>query len=385
MKSARNKFTLMREEVEAQRRKVEAQEQETFDAQYRLVGLQEEVDKLCHQKTTVEEERDALKTNLKEEEIARIAAEGRIALPKSKEGDEFSSPKKRRSLTRRDSLKENVDPELSEGYDMLTEVRDELKLERRIRQKAEDQIHFMKMECQFQCCSCRIAERQGTEYHHDEGQSKDRIHKFAITEESQTATQTSDPFFEPVLTPTRKLSPQLSDSEPLIKFSPTTGTFYKTPSPPKGNNTIQTPLSPQPPKDILTASSPTQPSNPTTPLPQHHPSTPHLPTLSTPFHRPLPLPPTTTKATATAQTHTTITKTITIPLATTPIAIPAPLPVSIPYSPSSTMTREQALEQIRVRRGRARSIAAGQGTPRRVMVVGMERRDVSAPAGRSGF
>ena len=66
-----------------------------------------------------------------------------------------------------------------------------------------------------------------------------------------------------------------------------------------------------------------------------------------------------------------------------------------------TMTREQALAQIKERRGRARSgaqggLASGSGksnpnsasasatmTPRRQMVVGVgERRDMSAPVGR---
>lgn len=49
-----------------------------------------------------------------------------------------------------------------------------------------------------------------------------------------------------------------------------------------------------------------------------------------------------------------------------------------------TMTREQALAQIRERRGRARSAAQGAATPRKPMVTGSgERRDVSAPAGRA--
>lgn len=47
---------------------------------------------------------------------------------------------------------------------------------------------------------------------------------------------------------------------------------------------------------------------------------------------------------------------------------------------TSTMTREEALAQIRERRGRARS---GAATPRRQMVTGKGvRRDASAPAGR---
>lgn len=49
-----------------------------------------------------------------------------------------------------------------------------------------------------------------------------------------------------------------------------------------------------------------------------------------------------------------------------------------------TMTREQALAQIKERRGRARSAAQGAMTPRRQMVAGGgERRDVSAPASRA--
>ena len=44
----------------------------------------------------VEQERDALRMIAKNEEIARIAAEGRIPLPVAKEDDEFASPKKER-------------------------------------------------------------------------------------------------------------------------------------------------------------------------------------------------------------------------------------------------------------------------------------------------
>ncbi|XXH05222.1 hypothetical protein Hte_011647 [Hypoxylon texense] len=49
-----------------------------------------------------------------------------------------------------------------------------------------------------------------------------------------------------------------------------------------------------------------------------------------------------------------------------------------------TMTREQALAQIKERRGRARSAAQGMATPRRQMVSGTgSRRDASAPAARA--
>lgn len=351
----------MREEVEVQRRKVDAREQEKFAAQYQLVGLQESIDSLSQQKRIIEEERDALKTSLKEEEVARIAAEGRIALPVSIEGEEFASPKKRRAATE-ESYKENIDPERVDEHDELVAVRDELRLERRLRQRMDDQIHFMKMECQFQCCSCRVAERQGIKFLHDGVAAKAAIpptsHQDVKTQPSAIEAN-NDPFIDNITTPAHHPTPSLDDSEPLIKFSPTTGTFYKTPSPPKRDPVIYpTPLPPtnlQPP-------SPPQPSTPQ-PQPSHSPTT----AICTPFPHP------------SFTTSQTIIKTTTI---TVPLAI-TPAPLSVDLSSYPTMTRERALEQIRARRGRARSIASAQGTPRRVMVPGAERRDISAPAGRS--
>lgn len=366
-----------------QRRKVDAREQETFTAQYQLVGLQEDVETLGRQKKVIEEERDALKTSLKEEEVARIAAEGRIALPVSREGDEFASPTKKSRSVKRDSFKENVDPEFSAEKEEIAALKDEIRLEKKIRRKAEDQIDFMKMECQFQCCSCRVAERQGVEYLHDAVQAKNI--SFQIIASDLKTEQSSDPFFESVATPRKPSSLLLDDSEPLIKFSPTTGTFYKTPSPikqpSKESIAEQWPPSPQSTADNFLSTPPPEPHyRPSTPPLQSNSTnihTPHLPTISTPFHRPLPIPP--FGGGSSMQTHTIKTITTTVPLIGTPI--PA---ASLPFSPDSTMTREEALEQIRVRRGRARSIAAGQGTPRKPMVVMGERRDVSAPAGRVG-
>lgn len=365
--------------MDVQRRKVGEKEQETFSAQYQLVGLQEEVETLGRQKKAMEQERDAMKMSLEEEEVARIAAEERIALPASRDGDEFASPKKSSSV-RRGSLKENVDPEFSAEQEELMALREELRMEKRMRQRAEAQVHFMKMECQFQCCSCRVAEHQGVEYLHDVA-SEQVVRKSSVSYRPSPLNKSSDPFLDPGAASSRQPSLQLENSEPLIMFSPTTGTFYKTPSPTKQTTSTHLPSSPQTPTGRGTGTPPPLPPNgPSTPLlPQENASvssTHHLPTISTPFHRPLPIPPFGSKIT---QTHTIKTITTTVPLVGTPVPL-----ANIPFSPDSTMTREQALEQIRFRRGRARSIAAGQGTPRRLMVVGVERRDVSAPAGRTG-
>ena len=359
LKSARNKYTLMREEVDVQRRKGDAKEKEAFAAQECLVGLQGELDKLQQHSRIIEVQRDALKTSLKEEEVARIAAEGAFALPPSREGDEFASPKKR-TRQKRESLKENIDPEALQLEEELLVLKEELRMEKRMRLRADDQVHFMKMECQFQCCSCRVAERQGTEYVHDDSLAKQMTEMASkIADEYNPPPTHAHP--EPEVrqdrpsAPPRQQSQQREPSEPL-KFSPTTGTFYKTPTHP-------------PPQPIPTPSAQLfQPSPSETPSPPIQPTL--QPILSPSFTfpltpRPLPIPPPRTIS------HTT---TMTIPLKSDDLFSPAP-------ATPGGISREEALEQIRQRRGRARSLAQGNGTPRKKLVdVGEVRREFSAPS-----
>lgn len=374
LKSARNKYTLMREQAEEQRRKVEEQTQKTFSAQYQLAGSQEQIETLAQQKIIIEEERDALKRSLKEEELARIAAEGQIALPAPKKGDEFASPVKKTRNIRRESFKENMDPSVSASQEQITALRHELHIEKKMRQKAEDQIHYMKMECQFRCCSCRVAERQGVEYIHEDVMS---IEATSTTSDlgASSKEDESDPFFEP--SATRPVQSPFLDQElePLIKFSPTTGTFYKTLSPLKQLTNYKSPDSPRTPIICRPASPIPGPSTPCPPSRKASTTQP-ISTASTTFSI-RPLPTFLTAANTAAQTHAIKTVTTVVPLVTTPS--PAK---QLPFNPEATMTREQALEQIRARRGRARSIAAGQGTPRRILAVSADRRDISAPAGK---
>lgn len=114
----------------------------------------------------VEEERDALKTNLKEEEVARVAAEGRIALPSAAaEDDEFASPKKpRQKPMLRSQSPEKEPPRIVLE---LEQLRAELEEYRFVKEQAEEQVEFMRLECQYGCCSCRVAERQHETYMHD--------------------------------------------------------------------------------------------------------------------------------------------------------------------------------------------------------------------------
>lgn len=376
LKSARNKYTLMREEVDAQRRKVNTKEQETLATQYQLMELEEEMKKQKQQNKIFEEERDTLKASLKEEELARIAAEGTIALPPSRDGDENASPKSRSQ--RSESMKENVDPEAPQLQEQLESVREQLRMEKRVRRRADDQIHFMKMECQFQCCSCRIAERQGIEYVHDNTlitQMAEMASKVARENEKAVLEPATESFPDQVLrpipdsaqdqqpsTPPRQPSLQRENTDQdLLSFSPKTGTFYKVPSPTKPTFSPPTRETPAEPPTQALQSTPQAirlPSLHTSPI-QPTPSFtfPHTP-------RPLPIPPPRTIS---------YTKTVTVPLKD-----------DLPFTPAPAtpggISREEALEQIRQRRGRARSIAAGNGTPRKRMVeVGELRRDISAP------
>ncbi|KAI2642261.1 hypothetical protein GGS21DRAFT_487116 [Xylaria nigripes] len=79
-----------------------AREQEAFTGRYQLVALQEELGKAKERIQFLEEERNAFKAAAKSEEVARIAAEGRLPLPPEDPKSEFASPK--RNVNSRQSL-----------------------------------------------------------------------------------------------------------------------------------------------------------------------------------------------------------------------------------------------------------------------------------------
>ena len=375
LKSTRNKSTLMREEVDVQRRKVDTKDQEILATHDRLVELQEELKKQKQQNKIFEEEQDRLKTSLKEEHVARTAVETAIAQPLNTDAEEIDSTDGRRR--RSESMKENVDPEAPRLQYQLRMAREQLRMEKRMRLRADDQVHFMKMECQFQCCSCRMAERQGVEYVHDNtwaAQVADTTSTVAEKYKNSYAEQVTESIpghdDQPVPSSAKEEQPSTprlpslqreKTDQDLLTFSPTTGTFSKVQSPTSPTK----PSSPPPIQETPERSTRNSQSTPkATDLPSLH-STPFQPTPSSTFPltpRPLPIPPPRTIS---------YTKTITVPLKDDMPFTPAP-------ATPGGVSREEALEQIRQRRGRARSIAAGNGTPRKRMVEDL-RRDISAP------
>ena len=375
VKTSRNQATLRREEVDEQKRLVEDKDKALFTAQYQQVGLQEEIDALKHQLETAEEEMTALKSSLQEEELARIAVEGKLALPPSSDQDEMEEEKKP-SSERRESLKENVDPIPSKSpvdeqvLGELTMLRRALLAEQRLREQTQDGINFMRMECQLRCCSCRLAEKRGHSYVYDttfdktqelNAGSKRRSGNHQACAKRSRPNEAEDAVLQQVNQPV--------EVEPLIMFSPTSGTFQKTVT-----------MAEEPPEALETHSAIRSATPPSHPAETHDLSTINeSPTQAPPSRDMLPAPPAPSSRPRTPP-HMFSTTTTQVPIA--PVVLtPARPPTNIPFSPDVTMTREEALEQIRQRRGRARSVTAGPSTTRRHFSAPKEsRRDISAPA-----
>jgi hypothetical protein len=398
LKSTRNTLRITQQGFDFEKQKVQRKEQERFEVEYQLIPLQEQVERLKLKLKVVEEERDVLKTNLKEEEVARIAAEGLIALPVSEtmDLDLMSSPRKAASPKKAGGMfdlleedKENMGG-LSRKASETRRLAEDLERERMKREHAEEMLDFLQMECHFGCCGCRAGHQLAIELDAELATAVERVRAgmlhilttqgsfdegygtqvdgsqataaAAMSQIEQTEVAVDTPMLDGVevyraATPANDRSPgdQLLDEEEE----------WLSNSPPKQR---------QPATHTQTPSADTIETRPSTPPPQ-----PSL-TRSHPSIR-------------------TVTTTTTVPMHFTPAAKPLrPLDLdcaiedaeNIPPTPSTaaklegldlTFDREAALKMIEYRRGRAKSIANGSSTPRKQMLEGViGRRDISAPA-----
>lgn len=403
--------------------------------------LQEEIQTLKDRLRLVESERDALKASKPEEEVHEVAVEGRLQLPVSTndEQDELRSPirspRKPRNGQHDDEDKENQSPR-KRAVD-LHFLQQELAAERRYRSRAEDQIEFMKMECQFQCCSCRIAENKSKTFIYDNSfAAQMEVIKASVPALTPPASDNGDdamdvemneptasrPYTPPPEEHTSEhtvvVQPQDEEAEKYTVFSPTTGTFKKIPSPLKAL-----------PKRSLSRQSGRESSHSTTRFSdarsqvagldaafEYEPESVHhevversKSAMDIAIHEDdsdEEMEPPTPVATGPGTPYVTKTTTTTIPIAFSP-ATPAPRPGKQLMSPFTIghgaangrtpvlgelqlnnvpFDREAALQAIRERRGRARSMAEGTGTPMKQMLEGTkERRDISAPVSRIGI
>ncbi|KAH8698883.1 hypothetical protein BGW36DRAFT_295040 [Talaromyces proteolyticus] len=431
LKLSKSENKTLKDEIRIEREATEKAKQEAFERAYALAGMTEEFQGLKDQLRALEA---ANQTGSLEMEVVGFedssnrpaidyADQGTCTTPTSRRPKrsadaseilqssesqsihEEETPTKKIRLSRRVSNKENEDPEeLEHQSDLIDGLKAEIKIEKRQRERAEDMVHFLKMECQFKRCSCRIAESQGFDYVYDkdwENICNNSHHR--IVEEQQShfrdetpAVSAHSPFESPV---TAMTPPTPEYREPTviekeiqptddqdITFCPTTGTFVSVPSPPplhvempdrpreeplvlpnadeadvmpscpdffsvstKTAETLQTATDGQPFEAYAEV---TEASNIQTMMPFTVDFTEHTNTENDYIQEqqqhsePLPITPTEQVTVAREESVTR-----TVPLQTEPRRSGNPSSI-IPGTP---VTREEALAQIRARRGRAKS------------------------------
>ncbi|KAM0441672.1 hypothetical protein ACHAQK_005138 [Fusarium lateritium] len=165
LKSARTSAKMIDENLKREKERSKVREQEAFEARYQIVGVQEQLDQALERIKLVEQERDAYKTAAKNEEVARIAAEGRIPLPSQDADDEFASPQKDKRRASRDprvslSAMDIISSEASEAE--IEELAIQLQWERQRADRAHEMVEFLQAECHLRCCACSKSTRRAS-------------------------------------------------------------------------------------------------------------------------------------------------------------------------------------------------------------------------------
>ncbi|KAK3315489.1 hypothetical protein B0H66DRAFT_345824 [Apodospora peruviana] len=149
LQSARTAQKATAEELDREKERSKEREQEAFAARYTLVGLQEQLDQALERVRILEQERDAFKTIAKnEEEVARIASQGKLPLPPSPaEDDEFASPYKRPVRVSSINVKASASTE--------AEIEELIRLwhwEKQRADRAVEHVEFLEVECHLKVC-----------------------------------------------------------------------------------------------------------------------------------------------------------------------------------------------------------------------------------------
>jgi hypothetical protein len=312
LKHSKSESKALKDEVAAERESKDKAKQEAFERAYALAGLTEELEMLKGKLRSMEAANksstlEVRAHEIRREEIGRISlvegdlaflttprrpkrgAVGSVKSPASEiEADEVAeaTPPKRQRLSEctTTAALEETTSEISASdanAEALEDLRDALDLERRRRTEAEEMIHFLNIECQFQRCSCRIAESEGRRYIYDaeyfekfqkpqieaeaeaeakaaqqaeiQARAQQTQHKPATPQPQSSHTPSVEPPAtiryqpepvskskpgteltvkpEPVEPPEKMQMPE----EPLVTFSPETGTFKTFPSPLRDN------------------------------------------------------------------------------------------------------------------------------------------------------
>lgn len=279
LKHSRTEIKGLRDEILAERAEKEKAKQEAFERDYALASMTEDLEVLKGRLRSVETNNhsnalEAQAQRMSKSDLGRLSlAEGDLAFlttpRKSKRSAEDSvdspfldtsnrsgsdnTPQKKPRLS--DSTPQAESPDITTIESLnatIKDLNDQLSYEKWIRADCEGMIEFMKIECQFKACSCRLAEAQGTEYVYDVEYDK-RMKAKAAAEKAKEAEQARPPKVRatnnarpppsraapippPHSTayteePIRGGNKREAVEEPLIAFSPMTGTFKTIPSP----------------------------------------------------------------------------------------------------------------------------------------------------------
>lgn len=406
-------------------------EQEATDAKCALMAMQQDLGKLQEQFRVLEQEKEALKTSLKEEEVARIAAEGQIALPAAQEDDDDLLNTPRKSLSPRklqrmlSDDKENVGIVTKKMVESK-KMQQELDAEKQKREAAEEMVEFMRMECAFKCCGCTSTAKHGREM------------RVSMDEILASSIQKMKSDIASILTPPAsekdddEMEVEIASTEPdIVHTAPSSDAEEaqnKTTDDatmaephdialPEGDHSM-TVLADEPSETASKEISPMLPASTThndhtldqelvqdnvdAAIEEEVDGNEHLqevsrPAVTVPLKDSPPSTPNRKQQDDEQHQHSvrTITTTTRIPMHFTPVSKPSlsaswgqhSQPSQVDGSadcavddapPALPFDREAALAAIAYRRGRAKSIADGTYTPRKQM-VDLQRRDISAP------
>jgi hypothetical protein len=490
LKYLRGQVKSLKDGMQAEKEAKEKAEQEAFERAYALAGLTEELELMREKVRSAETD----KSETHEVEAGERQSDTPTRMVRARSGSttpaprslkrsqpdsiDQKSPTRKRVFSGQPRLSPNIEspvklhpsPARRSGVSMMGsgQVQDEqsvaemlkyeLRWEKHLRSRAEDMVNFLKMECQFKRCSCRIAEIRGVDYIHDYQWAADhppqpRIKPVSRRSQSHSESRSTSAMIAPLPTMNPEPQPQepsqieseqqvsvyhnqeegstMPEESVIMTFNPDTGTFRSLPSPSRKPAQIESQPTILPEEPELLHPQP----EPVLSVPQssehsysdalermsisedarlaHIPAAkqPH-PDLSIPVSTgPPALLPTNIPAQESFVKETTpvnqtniISTTITVPLQPENISHEVSCPV-----PATPISREDALAQIRARRGRAqqqtalkRSASANDASARprtvatpltgsrrapRVENSGMRsrppsRRDISAPAGK---
>ncbi|RFU81318.1 pap2 superfamily [Trichoderma arundinaceum] len=234
VKSARAATKAAEESVQQEKEKTRAQEKENFEAKYQISSLQDQLEQALARIKLVEQERDAYKIAAKNEEVARLAAEGRIPLPAEESDDEFASPPRKRRIGSTIRCK---DPRVSlSTMEVVSSAADELEIEQLTEQvqwerqradRAQEMIEFMQAECQMHCCPCSKSKRRTSMLAMQQlpraSPAKSRLSMEAPIEEEKGAS--AEPLRSPIQQQELKLGKVRKGARRSTVFLPKEGVF----------------------------------------------------------------------------------------------------------------------------------------------------------------